>query len=177
MTKASSRTDIRNIFEKTYQENAKAIYRFVYIKTSNKEVAEDLTADIFCKYFEYLQAEQIIENARAMLYRIARNLIIDTYRRKAYRESKTLHGVDMETVSSTEDILSSSVLKEAYEQVRKVMGSIKKEYEDILLLHYIEDMTVPEIAFIQGTNENNVRVKLHRAIKSLRHHMSEKHTL
>jgi RNA polymerase sigma-70 factor (ECF subfamily) len=165
--------DTGNSFEKLYQDQAKHIYRFIYIKTSNKELTEDLTADTFCKYFEHQQKDPAIDNPRALLYKIASNLVIDSYRRKAYRESKIDADADTSSVPSDEDILSNHILKETYGVVTKAMKHIKKEYEDILLLHFIEDLTTTEIAYIQKTNENNIRVKVHRALKSLRGHLED----
>jgi RNA polymerase sigma-70 factor (ECF subfamily) len=102
----------------------------------------------------------------------ASNLVIDSYRKKAYRDSK-VDTDEIELIKSDEDILHAQVLKETYEELRVAMKNIKKEYEDLLLLHFVEDMTVTEISIIQNTNENNVRVKLHRAIKSLRSFVSD----
>jgi RNA polymerase sigma-70 factor (ECF subfamily) len=143
------------------------------ISSCSKAVAEDLTAETFCKYYEYLKKDTAIENPRAMLYRIASNLVIDSYRKKAYRDSKVDTDAEIELIKSDEDILHAQVLKETYEELRVAMKNIKKEYEDLLLLHFVEDMTVTEISIIQNTNENNVRVKLHRAIKSLRSFVSD----
>lgn len=163
----------RDQFDALYNEYAKAIYRFVFIKTSNKDTAEDLTADTFCKFFEFSLDHPEIDSPRALLYRIASNLVIDTYRKKSFRDSKTDRDAEIEQIPSGEDLFKEHSVKEAYSTVREVMKNLKSDYEDMLLLHYIEDLTVKEISEVLKITENSVRVKLHRAQESLKVHIQK----
>ena len=79
----------RKIFSKIYDKYVERIYRFVFLKVSSREVAEDLTAETFLKAWEVYRKPQFsnpasqIENPQAFLYKIAKNLIIDHYRQKS----------------------------------------------------------------------------------------------
>ncbi|MEK3937139.1 RNA polymerase sigma factor [Sporosarcina sp. FSL W7-1349] len=58
------------------------VYRYVYVKTGNKWDAEDLVSDIFRKAFEKRSSLAKHPNQKAWLFMIARNTIIDFYRKK-----------------------------------------------------------------------------------------------
>lgn len=161
-----------NSFDTLYSTFSKAIFRYAYIKTSNKEFAEDITADTFCKFYEYSLSHGDIENPKAMLYRIATNLVTDHYRKKAFRDSKTVYDAEVENIASSENILQNSSIHEAFQTVKDMMKNLKSDYEDILLLHYVDDLTVQEISQALNVSENSARVKLHRAQQSLKKHLN-----
>ena len=68
-------------------------------------------------------------------------------------------------IDSAEDKFS---MKQELEQVYVKLKEIKKEYQDVLLLHYVEDLKISEIAVVLNKKENTVRVLLHRALKTLK---------
>ncbi|MCK4525285.1 MAG: RNA polymerase sigma factor, partial [Candidatus Andersenbacteria bacterium] len=80
----------REAFAEIYDFYVVRIFRFVYLKTSSKETAEDLTSDTFLKCWRYIKQKneagkkEIVKNNKisSFLYKIARNLIIDHYRKK-----------------------------------------------------------------------------------------------
>ena len=69
-------------FLSIYEKHADEIFRFCFMKVSNKEKAEDLTQDAFMRYWHSLRTGEPIRNDRAFLYTLARNLVIDWYRKK-----------------------------------------------------------------------------------------------
>src|SRR3989344_1984385 len=80
-------TNPRKEFSKIFDSCINKIYRFVFVKVSSEEIAQDLTSETFLKGWEAFQASygqdgQKIENPQAFLYKIARNLVVDYYRQK-----------------------------------------------------------------------------------------------
>lgn len=159
--------DIKKDFDTLYNTHAKAIYRFAFLKTGSKEMAHDVTSETFCRYYEYSQTHKAIENEKAFLYRVARNYIIDWYRKKS-KEGPIAYDVDVHDLAGTDDIMKDLSVRDLYQEVRNAMKYLKKEYEDIILLHFIEDLSVQEIAVVNNATENTTRVTLHRAITSLK---------
>jgi len=82
----------RQAFVKAYDLYVDQIYRFIYFKVGNKEEAEDLSSAVFLKIWSYLQENNIIDSKtlRSLLYKIARNIIIDHYRKINQRENVSL---------------------------------------------------------------------------------------
>lgn len=156
-------------FDTLYATYAQAIFRFAYIKTGTKDTAEDIVAETFCRYFEYSKTHTTIAHEKAFLYRIATNYIIDQYRKKG-ASGTTVVNISPDDFSSNDDTFEKSVIQESYRKVREAMKYLKKEYEDVLILHYIEELSIEEIATIYSSNENSIRVRLHRAVTSLRKH-------
>lgn len=65
-----------------YDAHADAIFRHCYFKTGERELAQDMTQDVFLKAWSYMQRQDPILNMRAFLYRLADNLVIDWYRKR-----------------------------------------------------------------------------------------------
>src|SRR3989344_2015279 len=76
-------TEDPEAFAKLYDIYAKRIYSFVFFKVSNREEAEDITSEVFLKAWRYINEKKSIESFSGLLYKLARNCIIDLYRSKA----------------------------------------------------------------------------------------------
>src|SRR3989344_4534103 len=70
-----------------YDAYVARVYRFVYFKTSDKEVAQDITHDVFLEVWEYLVERKSIDNIQAYVYLVARNKVIDHYRSRGKQPS------------------------------------------------------------------------------------------
>lgn len=95
-------------------------------------------------------------------------MIIDHYRKNNKRKSVPITSVEESLLSSDDDTEDKLATKQEVEQVLRALRTRKKEYQEVLLLHYVEDLTIHEIAFVLSKKENNVRVLLHRALQSLK---------
>src|SRR5437868_3511880 len=73
-----------------YDTYVKQIYRFVYFKVSSHEEAEDITSEVFLKAWHYIQEKREIKSFSGLLYRMARNCIIDLYRHKSSKPETRL---------------------------------------------------------------------------------------
>jgi len=156
------------IFEKIYKQFSNGIFRYIYFKVSDFELAQDLTVNSFIRYWKILVKGEEIDNDRALLYKIAKGKIIDHYRKKGNNKHISLEKIDerlLGKIDPTEDIVSR---KQELEQIYLQIKKIKKDFQDVILLHYVEDLTIKEMAFILHKKENAVRVLLHRALKSLK---------
>lgn len=156
------------LFKKIYRSFSKGIIRFIYFKVSDYEIAQELAADTFIRYWKALVKGTEIKNDKAFLYFIARGLTIDYYRKKSKIKNVNIDTIDerlLGVIDNSEDRLSQ---KQELDEVFKKLSEIKKEYRDVLLLHYVEDLEIAKIAFILSKKENNIRVTLHRALKSLK---------
>lgn len=156
------------LFDRTYRQFAQGIFRFIYFKVSDYELAKDLTADTFVRFWKQMVNGTAIQNNKAFLYFIAKSITIDYYRKKKNTKSVSLDIIDerlLGIIDPAEDIVS---MKQELEQIFIKLKEIKKEYQDVLLLHYVEDLGISEIAVVLNKKENTVRVLLHRALKALR---------
>lgn len=170
--------DLREIYSRVYDQQVEKIYRFIYLKVNSQTLAEDMTADTFKKGWESVsnrsknKHETIpIENITAFLYRIARNMVIDYYRSKSRTETQSLGTYDV--ADSRLDISETAMINSDINQVRTVLTSLKEDYQNVIIWHYLDSMSIPEVSKLLNRSEEATRVLLSRAIKSLREKMSE----
>lgn len=166
-------------FGELYDEYAPKIYRYVYFKVSGATEAEDLTAEVFLKTWEYVQRHtgdttKRIGNFRAFVYRLARNIVVDYYRNRAERE--LLADTEaMERVPAPEhkNVAASVSLNFDMHLVEQALKSLKDDYRELVILKYIEGLSTVEIARITDKSKGAVRVTLHRALNALREEMEK----
>lgn len=155
-----------------YDHYQPKIYRFVLIKVGRREDAEDLTHQVF------INAWQNISNYKDLgfpfsswLYRIARNQVIDRYRTK--KPEISLEEVDEENFAALGINEKSIDDKIQIERVMKALKELKEDYRDVLIMRFVEDLSVREAAFAVGKSEGAVKLMQHRAIKELQRLLKE----
>src|SRR3989338_8438418 len=157
-------------FAQVYDLYVTPIYRFIYFKVSTHQDAEDLTSEVFLRMWHYvIETEESIQNLKALLYKTARNLVIDFYRRRATREFT----MEDEALMNVEDdrqqsLLSKIETKAEMKNIELVLRKMKDEYREVIILKFIEELSISEIAKILDKSKGAVRVLLHRALKVVR---------
>jgi RNA polymerase sigma-70 factor, ECF subfamily len=167
---------IRNIIVKQdpdayaliYDSYHKRIYRFVFFKVGSREEAEDITSDVFLKVWDYLTGRQSVdvESLSGLIYTVARRCIIDHYRQRGRDQGQSLESLP-ELVSHGEQGHDYDIVAEHAVLISSIK-TLKQEYQDVIILRYIEEYSTKEIADILGKKRANVRVLLHRATKKLK---------
>ncbi|HEX7456167.1 MAG TPA: RNA polymerase sigma factor [Candidatus Nanoarchaeia archaeon] len=160
---ASAQNGNTEAFGEIYDQYIERVYRFVYFKVGRKEIAEDLTQDIFMKALENLGKYRNEGSFDAWIFAISRNTVIDYYRTKKGEISLDLirepHAVD-----NTQHL----EIKEEFERVFKVLQDLSEAEQEVIILHSIEQYSFSEIAGITDRNEEYLRVLKHRALKKLK---------
>ncbi len=174
--------DIKNTIESAIKGEASAfgllydryqpqIYRFIYLKVSHREEAEDLCHQVF------LSAWQNIEGYKfkgfpfsTWLYSIARNKVIDHYRtKKNFIDIETIYIAEEDDKKTNEAILD---FKTNIENVKKAISELPQTEQDVIIMRFTEDMPYKEIASILNKSEVSIRVIQHKAIKRLKELLS-----
>jgi len=157
----------KKLFSKLYDQNIDKIYRFIFFKVSSREIAEDLCAETFTKGWQsFKENHRDIDNPRAFLYQIARNLIVDHYRDKNKAEFVSFDSVPVSDPNA--DIKEKSETNSDLRNIKKALQNIKEDYQEVVVMRYLNDLKIPEIAKSLDKSEGAVRVQLHRALKALR---------
>lgn len=155
-------------FSQIYDQYIEKIYRYVYLKVNSHEIAEDITSKVFTKGWEAINGQgKKIENPSAFLYKIARNSVIDYYREKD-RKGVVSTDTVAELADNSKNIEDMAVLAADVEMVKNAIQGLKKDYQDVLIWHYLDDMPIGQIAQMIDKKEGTVRVMLHRGLKELK---------
>jgi len=167
----------RRAFIKTYDTYASDIYRFIFFKVSDDEEARDLTSKTFLKAWDHLQSRKVKDQSslKSFLYRIARNLVIDHYREKSRNSAKEIKGDENlpEVEDSRQDLQKKTEVASDMEVVQKKMQKLKSEYREVLVLRYINELSISEIAGLLEKSQGSIRVMIHRALRALKELMQE----
>lgn len=152
-------------FLQIYDAYADDLFRFCFLKVSSREFAEDLTQEVFTRFWQALREGTIMRSERALLYTIARNLIIDWYRKKkeSSLDALTDEGIEFAGEGSKEIIEKA----EAAEAIR-VINTLDESSREVVLLRFVEGLSPKDIALLTGESANAVSVRLNRAIKKVR---------
>lgn len=139
------------------------IHRYITFKIPHFEDVDELTSEVFLRGWEYATASKV-ENFNALLYRIARNLIADYYRsKKVTGRIEEAEGM-VQTGRSLEEAV---MIKEEFRLLMQKLNKLKDEYRDVLVMRFLDEMSIAEIAEALEKTSNTVRVTLHRAKKAL----------
>lgn len=163
--------ELKQQFLAAYDAYANAIFRFCLAKVSDRERAQDFTQETYMRYWQTLQKGEHIQNERAYLYTLARNIITDWYRRKKESSLDVLTDAGFDFSDSAEhEITQKAEVREALAVIR----TLDEESQEVLLLRFVEGHTPREIAKMLKTNPNVISVRIHRAIKKVQEQMRTK---
>ena len=162
----------KEAFIEAYDENVDDIHRFVYFKIGSKEEANDLTSMIFLKTWNHIQTNSLEDSKtlRALLYKIARNTIIDYYRETSNKITASLDDEDnkIEVIDENIDPQTRIDQEADLERIKSKLPLLKEEYREVIIMRFINDLTLEEIADISGKKIGNIRVLIHRALGALK---------
>jgi RNA polymerase sigma-70 factor (ECF subfamily) len=153
-------------FGELYQRYLTRIYRYLRSRVTDERTAEDLTEAVFIRCFEALgDYEERGLPFSAYLYRVARNRLTDHYR--SQREPVPLEGIEdqgTEQPSLEEQIL----IKERQRKVQNALAKLPEDYQEVIRLRVLLDLSTQEAAAWLDRSPGAVRVLLHRALKMLK---------
>jgi RNA polymerase sigma-70 factor (ECF subfamily) len=151
-------------FQVLYESHLDTVYRYVYYKVGNGQLAEDLTQHIFMKAWEAIHRYQWRELPfQHWLLRLARNAVIDHYRSMKPTNSSLLDPVSV-GVDPEVEIAQSEMVNTLQDAVRQ----LPDEQREVIVLRFIEQMPHADVARHLGKSAATVRVIQHRALQALR---------
>ncbi len=162
----------KKAFITLYDRYLDDIYRFVFFKVGDKELAEDITSGVFLKIWNYIQENSLkdYKNLKSFLYTVARNAIIDHYRLKSnqyeFSVGDELDRIDK--IDKKQNLEEKIDLKLEIEQLHRSLDKLKSEYKEVLLLRFVNQLSVKETAEVLEKDKGNVRVLTYRALKALK---------
>lgn len=167
----------REAFIKVYDDYSSELYRFIYFKVGSQEEARDLSSMVFLKAWNHVQAKNLVEakTLRALLYKIARTSIIDYYRERANRKTVSLDDPESGAFAIADDVdLEAEADKKA--DVRLLASKLpllKDDYREALILRFVNELSLEEVADVMGKSKGNIRVIIHRAVAALKEIIEE----
>jgi len=164
-------------FDDLYKTHKDRIEGFIRRMVRDATLAQDLTQETFIRAQKGLKDFRGEANPLTWLFRIANNLCLDHLRQEKgrgrmvdffeYLDDQSQEGMD----SSKDDKYNQMVSFEREEMsqcVQEFIERLPESYRAVMVLFYLEDFPIEEIAEILGVRSGSVRVRLHRAREELR---------
>lgn len=154
-------------FSELYEKYVDAIYKFVYLKTYDKEISEDITSIVFIKAFEKIHTFKNIEwaNFRAWVYRIAYNQIVDTF--KAQKDSVSME--EILEIGYQNDFAKNLDNKDQVKEVFAYFDTLKPRHKEIMIMRLWDDLSFKEISEITWESLDNCKKIVSRTLAKVPH--------
>jgi RNA polymerase sigma-70 factor (ECF subfamily) len=157
-------------FAELYRRHECVIYKIIRAQTPTDDVAEDLTAQVFFKALPGAKTWRGDGSYRSWLYAIAQNSI-SSYRRAKQRVAVV--DVIPEPVDPTPNPDSQVIVGEARDLIWKRVSELPEAQKEAVILRYLKELSIEEVARITRRTKGAVRILLHRARMKLREKLEE----
>ncbi|KXG42521.1 RNA polymerase sigma factor SigW [Tepidibacillus decaturensis] len=157
------------------------IFNLAYRMLGNIQEAEDVSQDTFIRVYTNLSRYDDQHKFSTWIFRIATNLAIDRMRKKKadfsldanwdQEEGTDWHSKLADPKNGPEEEV---VAKEMEDTIQQAIMSLPPKYRSIMVLRYLEDLSIQEISQIVHLSESTVKTRLHRGREALRKQLIEK---
>ncbi|MFN8336245.1 MAG: RNA polymerase sigma factor [Cyclobacteriaceae bacterium] len=171
---------MQEIKQNTFLREKDKLLGFIRNRVSSSEEAEDILQDVFYQFVAGFETIESLDRVTSWLYSVARNKIIDRYRRDAARPKKTdfefVAGTDDDSALTLQDILpdldntpESTLLREAiWDEITDALEELPADQREIFIQNEIEERSFREIAEETGVSINTLLSRKRYAIMALR---------
>ena len=157
------------IFADLYNQHYDYVYLFLYRKTSNRQVTEELTYEAFLKLWHKLNKDEKVENIQSYLLGIAKNLIYDYFLKQSkYSAKHVLYDEIPETISNNPTPEQLTLNNELRNELNSAIENLSPQASQIFRMVRINGLKYKEVANELGISVNSVDTQLARAVKKLR---------
>ncbi len=171
---------MQQIKENTFLNEKDKLLGFIRSRVSSVEEAEDILQDVFFQFVSGLETIESLDRVTSWLYSVARNKIIDRYRRDASRPKRTdfewITGKEDDVPLTLRDILpdldntpESTLLREAiWDEITDALAELPADQREIFIQNEMEEKSFREIADETGVSINTLLSRKRYAILALR---------
>ena len=163
--------------DRLYQYYERAMYNIAYSILHDKYLGEDVVNETIIKIIKYLPQISDIEchKTKALIVIIVKNTAIDVYRKRKKQFQQEIELEELDEVTGNEElILDQIIADEDYHELLASLKGLKKEYQEIILLKYVYDLSNREISHLMNITEDLVRQHICRARKAVKKLMEKK---
>ncbi|MCS7005234.1 MAG: sigma-70 family RNA polymerase sigma factor [Cytophagales bacterium] len=168
------------IFHQELIPHINSIYAFLFKLIKDEEDAKDLVQETYMKAFRFIDSFETGTNAKAWLFKIAKNAFVNEYRRKSkeplkidYQEVEAIYNSDEADYKKTVDLRTEMLSNKIGDEVTIALNSLSVDFRVIVILCDVEGFTYKEMAKILDIPIGTVRSRLHRARQLLREKLKD----
>jgi RNA polymerase sigma-70 factor, ECF subfamily len=154
-------------FDEVYRDHADAVYRFCVSQLRDVATAEDVAGDVFAAAFAaYRRVRPDPPGVRTWLFRIARNAVIDQYRREGRRRSLLVRiGRHRQFSDSVEE---TAAVRSDVRAVCAALETLRERDRQLVGLRVAGGLSFAEVGEVLGMRESAAKMATHRALERVR---------
>lgn len=149
------------------------IFGIAYSILQNSLDAEDIAQEVYAKLWKQRNTLDEIENDRAYVATITKNLSLDVYRQKSKKRALQIEEVEESIAFS--DNKNVFEHREMLQATVRVLNTLPAMQQKVMKLRHFADLSMTETAEQTGQTEVNVRQLLSRARKALKEKLTQNH--
>ncbi|MBM6766446.1 MULTISPECIES: sigma-70 family RNA polymerase sigma factor [Bacillus cereus group] len=173
MIEAFEIEDKEDLIDEIMNKYGQEVLQLVYSYVNNKEVAEDLTQDIFVKCYKSLHTYKGNSNLKTWLWRIAINHCKD-YLKSWYNKKVIVTEDDFTYMESQKESVEQIVIQNAEDsRLTSAVMSLPIKYREVIYLFYYEELSIKEVATVIEVKENTIKTRLKKAKELLKKGLEE----
>ena len=167
-------------FERLYETYHHSLFQFLFYMVRNRQIAEELVQEVYIKVFNSHSSFKGESSEKTWLYSIARHVGVDWIRSQNRKKRKFLGIFELsekEFQIKDDEPLPEEIIIEK-EEMKEVYKSLRKcslDQQQVIILRYIQSLSISETAMILGWTESKVKTTQHRAIKALQEYLNGSH--
>ncbi|QFT89447.1 RNA polymerase sigma factor SigX [Bacillus sp. THAF10] len=167
---------MKTVFQELYEKYHQDLYQFLFYMVNNKEQAEDLVQEVYIKVLRSYDSFEGKSSEKTWLFSIAKHVAIDSFRKQKGWKNKLLETFDWnkQQVKDSSPLPEEIALQnEQVQQMYRCLDKCKVDHRLVLVLRYIQALSIQETASVLGWTESKVKTTQHRALKVLKTSMEE----
>lgn len=151
-----------------YDRYEAKIYSYIYRRTGDQVLSEDLTAQVFLKMLEAIRKSNAWHSSfSGWLYRIAHNLVVDHFRRRDRQKQIPIDDAPI-LVATEHNPVKTSELNLNAEYLRGAIQRLTDEQAEVISLRFLEGYSINEVAKLMDKTEGAIKALQYRAVATLR---------
>ncbi|MFN8341324.1 MAG: sigma-70 family RNA polymerase sigma factor [Cyclobacteriaceae bacterium] len=171
---------MQQVKRNTFLKEKDKLLSFIRSRVADGDEAEDILQDVFYQFVAGYESIESIDRITSWLYSVARNKIIDRYRRDAVRPRKAdlelTAGSDDDAPLTLQEILpdlgntpDAALLREAiWDEINEALAELPAEQREIFVWNELEEKSFREIAEETGVSINTLLSRKRYAILAMR---------
>ncbi|MEQ8469907.1 MAG: sigma-70 family RNA polymerase sigma factor [Marinoscillum sp.] len=156
-------------FEPLYNKYYQPIFRYIYRRTDDHDLASDICSQTFFKALSNIRKFEWQGKPLApWLYRIAANEL-----KKHFRDRKEIFLIEEEKLLATEDLAEDWMRIRQTDNLRIVLGQLTETEVRIIELKYFEEHTFTEMSMILEIKESALKMRLYRLLQKIKQNLDQ----
>ncbi|MEQ6376230.1 RNA polymerase sigma factor SigX [Bacillaceae bacterium S4-13-58] len=170
---------MQEVFEDLYDKYHHDLFQFLFYMVRNKQLAEDLSQEVYINIIKSYDSFKGNSSEKTWIFSIARHAAIDYFRGQKRRKK---HIMDLFDIGENSPLIQDSdpipeemaVQNEEIKEIYECLEHCTIDQKTVIILRYIQDLSIQETAEILGWSLSKVKTTQHRGMKALRTLLEQK---